>query len=233
MRLLNTSTLQLKEFEANIPPYAILSHRWGKEEVTFHQFHQPDAVKLTGYTKLLGACNQAQKEGVDYIWIDTCCIDKSSSAELTESINSMFNWYQDAVVCYAYLVDVPSNVALTSDDGMGTFVASQWWTRGWTLQELLAPPILQFFGSDWGNPLGSKRSLSPTIADITGIPEPILIGQAKLLDCSIAMRMSWASLRETSRKEDIDTVYWEFSPSTCRYCMERQTEHSFTFKKKS
>jgi hypothetical protein len=119
MRLLDTTSLELKEFaDDEIPIYAILSHTWGKEEVSFQEMqhrsldlvirHQSTPLeKKAGYSKIRGSCKIAAQDGLTYIWIDTCCIDKISSAELTESINSMYKWYQNASVCYAYLSDVP------------------------------------------------------------------------------------------------------------------------------
>ncbi|KAH7921584.1 heterokaryon incompatibility, partial [Leucogyrophana mollusca] len=108
MYLLNTSTLQLEEFPKHTK-YAILSHVWGREEVTFRDINGPHAVRMEGYTKIERCCAQALADGYKYAWIDTCCIDKSSSAELSEAINSMYRWYEGAAVCYAYLADVPSN----------------------------------------------------------------------------------------------------------------------------
>lgn len=115
MRLINTSTLELHEFnDNNCPKYAILSHTWGSdnEEATFTEMQQPAGARLprvkakTGYDKMVKTCELAGFRGLDYVWIDTCCIDKSSSAELTESINSMYRWYKEAEECYAYLADV-------------------------------------------------------------------------------------------------------------------------------
>jgi hypothetical protein len=102
MRLLHASTITLRSFPPkNIPPYAILSHTWGAEEdeVTLQELGQPSAEKKSGYDKIVGACKQVLKDGLDYIWIDTCCIDKTSSAELSEAINSMFRWYEDSRIC--------------------------------------------------------------------------------------------------------------------------------------
>lgn len=107
MRLLDTSSFELREFWDNeIPLYAILSHTWEKEEVSFQDMQSSRATTKAGYAKILGSCKQATLDGLKYIWIDTCCIDKSSSAELTEAINLMYRWYKNAHVCYAYLSDV-------------------------------------------------------------------------------------------------------------------------------
>jgi hypothetical protein len=107
MRLLNTSSLELEEFWDNdIPLYAILSHTWEKDEVSFQDIQGGTAKNKAGYAKILASCNQATRSRLEYIWIDTCCIDKSSSAELTEAINSMYRWYKNAYVCGEYLSDV-------------------------------------------------------------------------------------------------------------------------------
>lgn len=131
MRLLNVHTLKLESFFNNLPPYAILSHCWEEEEVIFCDLADSEAAKTKqGIDKINKTCEQSAKDGLDYCWIDTCCIDKSSSAELSEAINSMFAWYKNSNKCYAYLSDV---------EGPHDFHRSKWFTRAWTLQELLAP----------------------------------------------------------------------------------------------
>ncbi|KAF2188751.1 HET-domain-containing protein, partial [Zopfia rhizophila CBS 207.26] len=145
MRLLRTKTLELSEFlGSNIPPYAILSHTWGAEEVSFDDMNGDRGTTLTkaGYRKIRQCCEKALLDGFDYLWVDTCCIDKRSSVELSEAINAMFKWYQNSAVCYAYLADVPSREEPTSKNI--AFAASRWFTRGWTLQELIAPLRVHF-----------------------------------------------------------------------------------------
>jgi hypothetical protein len=107
MRLLYVSTRRLDEFSSSPPSYAILSHTWGEEEVTFEDLKTTDYTSKLGYKKIDGCCRQAHLSGLEYVWIDTCCIDKSSSAELSETINSMFAWYKRSSICYIYLEDVP------------------------------------------------------------------------------------------------------------------------------
>jgi hypothetical protein len=141
--------------------------------------------------KIIYACEQAISDDYEYVWIDTCCIDKTSSAELSEAINSMFQWYQNAGVCYAYVEDVQ----------LENFGTSRWFTRGWTLQELLAPAEVIFFGSEWIR-LGTKFDLANQITAVTGIVEEALLYQDQLKKKSVAQRMSWASQRETTRLED-------------------------------
>jgi hypothetical protein len=131
MRLLNSSTLVLHEFiSGRIPRYAILSHTWSEEEVSFQDIRGPGAVSRKGFEKVRKRCEQAARDGYEWVWIDTCCIDKSSSSELSEAINSMYQWYKNAQVCYAYLADVPSRAIYYNAD---SFVDSRWFQRGWTL----------------------------------------------------------------------------------------------------
>ncbi len=142
MRLLNVKTFELEEFVSDdVPDYTILSHTWGDEEVSFQDLTSGNYKHLRGYRKVEGCCATSRREGFRYTWIDTCCIDKSSSSELSESINSMFEWYKRSAVCYALLCDVHGEEPLA--DGSG-FAQSRWFTRGWTLQELIAPEIVVF-----------------------------------------------------------------------------------------
>ncbi|KAI0881683.1 heterokaryon incompatibility protein-domain-containing protein [Annulohypoxylon maeteangense] len=206
MRLLNVHELVINEYQQDIPPYAILSHTWSDDEVSFVDFVEGKAPSRKGYYKILGCCKQAIYDGLEYVWIDTCCIDKRSSAELSEAVNSMFNWYRDSTVCYAHLEDVPSRkMGEYRNSSTGYYCSSsfkhiRWITRGWTLQELIAPSVLVFFTSDWIS-IGSRDELKHVIAEITHIdPDFFLYG--RLSDFSIARRMSWASHRQTSRIED-------------------------------
>ncbi|KAF5858118.1 hypothetical protein ETB97_004765 [Aspergillus alliaceus] len=196
MRLIRTQPpLDLEEFSENeVPPYAILSHRWGSEEVTFEEMTNKDEriKRKAGYRKIEQFCARVARDGFKYAWVDTCAINKDSSAELSEAINSMFGWYQRAKVCYAYL----------SDADEGTISQSQWFTRGWTLQELIAPPTVLFLAKDWSE-IGNKTCLSALIQEITGIDEGILLGSSRPQDFSIAKRMSWAAGRRTTRTEDV------------------------------
>ncbi|RHZ64429.1 HET domain protein [Aspergillus thermomutatus] len=199
MRLFNATTLQLTDFLGEaIPPYAILSHRWQAEEVLFQDILSGAAPSKKGYGKITQCCAQALRDNLAYIWVDTFCIDKTSSAELSEALNSMYEWYQKAEVCYAYLCDV----AEASGTAGGGFSGSVWFSRGWTLQELLAPARVEFFDAEW-RALGSKADLKGVIADITGIHEEVLEGTVRPQDLSIAQRMSWASQRVTTKVEDV------------------------------
>jgi len=181
----------------NIPSnYAILSHTWeaDDQEVTFEDLMNHGGLEKTGYRKLRFCGEQAQKDGLQYFWIDSCCINKSSSFELSEAINSMFRWYQRSSKCYVYLPDVPQDLwesALTK---------SRWFTRGWTLQELLAPPSVEFFSRE-GQLLGDKKSLELQIHQTTRIAVQALRG-TELRYFSVQERMSWAARRETTVEED-------------------------------
>ncbi|KAJ4363280.1 hypothetical protein N0V95_001183 [Ascochyta clinopodiicola] len=201
MRLLDTRTLVLKSFVDEHPPYAILSHCWEDDEVIYSDLLDlPTAKMKKGFSKVQKTCQQAVKDDYDYVWIDTCCIDKSSSAELSEAINSMFAWYRRSGKCYAYLADVSERMNITR---------SRWFSRAWTLQELLAPSSIQnegkngmeFFSCHW-EPLGTKSGLSDIIAEATGIGVEYLEGKS-IFAASISMRMSWAAERHATRAEDI------------------------------
>ncbi|AEO64625.1 9df33e65-a608-457b-8d0c-f02dfb23ae30 [Thermothielavioides terrestris] len=236
MRLLETTPTSasspvpaMREFVgAQIPPYAILSHTWADEEVTLQQLqHGASAGPGTaaamslqaraGFRKVQQTCALARtRDGLAYAWVDTCCIDKRSSAELTEAINSMYAWYRDAAVCYVFLSDLePSAFAAgaggasagggseaAADELARALPACRWFTRGWTLQELLAPREVLFFDKSW-NYRGSKAGLAGLLSRITGIPEALLRGDAELGDYAVARRMSWAARRETTRVEDL------------------------------
>lgn len=206
MRLLNVRTYGLEEFfEPDVPPYAILSHRWEQGEITFTDIKNNAFRGKEAYNKLQFACKQACEDCLDYVWIDTLCIDKSSSAELSEAINSMFRWYQEATVCYAFMSDV-----WTESQALGglttLFARSAWFTRGWTLQELIAPEKVNFYGAG-GSYIGSRDSLCSVISRITRINIEVLRARQKPLElilgaCTVAQRMSWAAHRQTTRIED-------------------------------
>ena len=174
-----------------IPEYAILSHTWGNGEPSFQDMQRGIADPKAGFTKIKFTCAQAAGEDLSYARVDTVCIDKSSSAELSEAINSMYKWYQEAKICYAYLADVPGKA----------FEQSRWFTRGWTLQELIAPFVVVFYSSDWSR-MTTKSDLRKKISTITAISADALNGL--LLDrFSVAQRMSWAWKRTTTRVEDL------------------------------
>ncbi|KXX80337.1 Vegetative incompatibility protein HET-E-1 [Madurella mycetomatis] len=210
MRLLETSNSssvpQMKEFiGSDVPPYAILSHTWQDDEVTLQQLSSsatdPAALQAkAGFRKIQQTCALARtRDALDYAWVDTCCIDKTSSAELSEAINSMYAFYENAAVCYVQLADLePGN----EDALVNVLPRCRWFTRGWTLQELIAPREVLFFDKGWGY-RGSKRDLAGLLSLITGIPEALLRKDAVLSDFAVAKRMSWASMRETTRVEDM------------------------------
>lgn len=222
MRLINVHDFSMKEFYGNnIPAYAILSHTWGDEEVLLSDWTSEKQCKARpkgGFAKICFCCKQAKQDGWDWAWVDTCCIDKTSSAELSEAINSMFQWYSRATICYAYLVDV---VRASGDDkggqdgdkdsegceknGQGLtyqLVESRWFERGWTLQELIAPMEVDFFDRSW-NFLGSKLSCDHLIHKRTRIPYAVLHNSAEMYKIPVGLRMNWAFDRETTREEDI------------------------------
>jgi hypothetical protein len=197
-----------KYFIDKIPRYAILSHTWGPdtEEVNFRDLMEGTGKDKAGYKKIRFCGEQATRNDLHFFWVDTCCIDKSNNTELSEAINSMFRWYRDEAKCYVYLSDIPRhavdmNSQSTQLPWESAFRQSRWFTRGWTLQELIAPICVEFFSRDWEF-LGDKISLERYICEISGIPAKALQGNA-LSDFSVAERMSWAVNRETTRKEDL------------------------------
>lgn len=210
MRLLKRSTaddFKLITFpDDDTPPYAILSHTWSKsQEVTYDELVASTGKDKAGYAKIRFCAGRAAADGLEYFWVDTCCIDKSTSDELSTAINSMFRWYQRASKCYVYLSDisVPDEVANASAFRITwaeAFRRSRWFTRGWTLQELLAPASVEFFSKE-GELLGSRISLEQEIHETTKIPIRVLRGQ-RLAEFSVEERMSWAAKRTTTLKED-------------------------------
>jgi hypothetical protein len=210
MRLLRyeeDGRLTIASFDDAIPRYAILSHTWGPdaEEVTFADLAQSSGKHKPGYTKIRFCGEQAQRDGLQYFWVDTCCIDKTDKAELSLAIQSMFRWYQNATKCYVYLSDVPTQKMEAGSTSIEftwepAFRSSRWFTRGWTLQELLAPNIVDFFSQECEK-LGDKISLTPLISKITGIPHQVLQGTFSQFD--IEDRLRWKGDRETKLKEDM------------------------------
>lgn len=200
MWLINTTTLALEEVvNHDAYRYAILSHTWDYEEVTFVDI--ADLVKAMtkrGFYKIERTCQLARDRGIHYAWIDTCCIDKSSSAELTEAINSMFRWYKDSAICFAYLSDLASG----EREFDNRFSRCRWFARGWTLQELIAPKLILFYDQKW-NFRGNNVSLRQKLSDITGIDPGVLEDSDTLYSIPIARRMCWAACRNTTRIEDL------------------------------
>ncbi|KAF2452109.1 hypothetical protein P171DRAFT_324263, partial [Karstenula rhodostoma CBS 690.94] len=264
MRLIDVDTLEIKAFsEQDVPGYAILSHTWGPDEVTFQEMslitrmrsvsqaftsqrsddsqegdvssvYDSGAIMVAmemlvhggwgagmnvpntteealmgreGYRKIVQSAKEAKNLGYQWIWIDTCCIDKTSSAELQESINSMYKWYKESSICLVYLNDIAPGVAAAIDTqatfeaASNAFTNSRWITRGWTLQELVAPTALRFYYQDW-TLMGDKREFVEELSDASGIPIFVL-DNGDLSELSIAERMSWASYRQTTRIEDM------------------------------
>ncbi|KAM7208990.1 NACHT domain containing protein [Rhypophila decipiens] len=207
MRLLerdNTGQFRLtKHAIPDIPPYAILSHTWGDEEVLFKDLKDDGTAKnKAGYAKIQFCGDQAWRDGLKYFWVDTCCIDKSDAAELQHSLNSMFQWYRDAAKCYVYLTDVSTRKRDADGNSKWKFAfqGCRWFTRGWTLQELIAPTTIKFFSKE-GECLGDKKSLEEEIHGISEIPHRALQG-SPLSDFSFSERIAWAEKRVTTIEED-------------------------------
>ncbi|KAL9005321.1 MAG: hypothetical protein Q9188_001912 [Gyalolechia gomerana] len=239
MKLISTETFHISEHSDNqTPKYAILSHRWESNEASFTDFRKDAEQNFQktatqshqGFVKIRRCCDLALTHGFRWVWIDTCCINKESSSELTEAINSMYDWYRKAETCYVYLADVgwKADTAEMQQASMSRFRQSSWFTRGWTLQELLAPAKVHFYDQDWRF-IGTKDELAQEVSGITQIDIQFLLPDRQddlekpctsALDCrghsapvkywsggrkepSIATRMSWASRRHTSRIEDM------------------------------
>ncbi|GAB7360740.1 hypothetical protein MBLNU230_g0614t1 [Neophaeotheca triangularis] len=216
LHLINVKTLQLESFSAPGPSYAILSHTWEGAEVSYRELRRRPAIHKEGYAKIQGACLQALRDGLNYLWVDTCCINKSNNAELAESITSMFKWYKSASICYVYMRDVRANVKLQLADAdiqqvvpgsslqktLSAFQDSRWFTRGWTLQELLASPRIIFFGSDWCE-LCSLGDVASYVSFTTKVPVEALNHQKPLKEYSAAQKISWMAERTTTRLEDM------------------------------
>lgn len=210
MRLLQRlpgGSFELTSFDDDCPPpYAILSHTWTEgQEVTYHELKAGAGRDKTGWDKIRFCGERAAADRLQYFWVDTCCIDKSTSDELNTVINSMFRWYQRASKCYVYLSDVSVPEQVTDAVAFqitwaDAFRRSRWFTRGWTLQELIAPASVEFFSRE-GKRLGSKISLEQEIRKITKIPVSALRRQS-LAEFSVEERMSWAASRATTVKED-------------------------------
>lgn len=219
MQLLRTSDFSLVTFQGAVEvEYAILSHTWEEVEILFKDLTVGDDTRWqskTGYAKIVYACTQVQKDGYSYIWIDTCCIDKSSSTELSEGINSMFKWYRESSVCYAYLKDTEHSLESGNPSSSFNFrlETSRWFTRGWTLQELIAPDHVQFYGARWQY-LGNRISLATSISTITGIDRILLVRgheeDKKEENKKVRRAIAFASLSNSSTQNA--NLY------ICKYC---------------
>jgi hypothetical protein len=211
MRLLQYSEsgeLSIHSFDdGDIPPYAIFSHTWGADgdEVTFADLQTDGGKRKLGYKKILFCGRQARRNNLQYFWVDTCCIDTTDKAEHSKAIQSMFRWYRSATKCYVYLSDVSMKKRKIRNSSSAfswepAFKSSRWFARGWTLQELLAPTIVEFYSQE-GKILGSKTSLKLMIHKTTGIPLEVLSG-APLPCFTVKQRLQWKGDRQTKRDED-------------------------------
>jgi hypothetical protein len=208
MRLLSANadgSFSLAWFASNkIPSYAILSHTWeaDDQEVTFNDLIDGVGQDKIGYRKIQFCGEQAKIDGLQYFWVDSCCINKANFTELSAAINSMFRWYRNAAKCYVYLSDVSIGKHSRSSERLWepAFRQSRWFNRGWTLQELLAPRLVEFFSRDTKR-LGDKASLEQQIYEVTRIAVQALQGYP-LSQFSDDERRSWAIKRETTIEED-------------------------------
>lgn len=201
MRLLNSLTCELGEFaDTAIPPYAIISHIYEDEErslveASILDLQDPSILGKPYFEKIKSCCRQAQRDSIEWVWIDTCCLDRSNKEELHETINSSYRVLEDAAICYAYLSDV------SSTEMQSTLENSVYFKRKWTLQELVAPRVVKFFAKDWVF-IGTRSILHNIISKTTGIQSAVLTGEKKPKQCHVSERMTWASNRVTTRVED-------------------------------
>ncbi|KAK4907126.1 hypothetical protein LTR49_023821 [Elasticomyces elasticus] len=216
MRLIHTRDYTRKRFGSPPAKYAVLSHRWyaDEKEVDYQKFSSEDLTDKTqetdGLNKIRNACIKADEAELDWLWIDSCCIDKTSSTELNESLRSMFRWYRQATICLTYLADVKVSESLPTtfrllkpvkrdDDSIRT--NSEWFERGWTLQELLAPTHMMFYDKQWKK-IGTKKDLVEDLEKITSISESYILNPDTIRAASVAMKLSWARDRMTTQEED-------------------------------
>ncbi|KAH9926266.1 heterokaryon incompatibility protein-domain-containing protein, partial [Epithele typhae] len=211
MWMLSTARAELHFFSdpSAVPGgYCILSHTWFGQEQSFQEIQDisracaPDNTNPRDSVseKIRKCCLKAEEYDLDWIWIDSCCIDKTSSTELSEAINSMFSWYVLAEVCFVFLEDVPVDDDFYAEDS--AFRRARWHRRGWTLQELLAPAFMIFFSKEWER-IGTKQDLARLLDEVTGVALPFLVRDLSFLDdASVSERMHWASRRNTTRVED-------------------------------
>lgn len=227
-----------------IPPYAILSHTWEDQEVTFDDLTDGTGKDKAGYDKIKFCAERAAQEGLSHCWVDTCCINKANPVELQDAINSMFRWYRDASECYVFLSDVSiakrkADCESDSYTWEPAFRNSRWFTRGWTLQELLAPATVKFFSKE-RRYLGDRYELRQWIHEITNLPIPVLTGSKLLRDFGVEERLSWSYTRTTTRKEDkvysllgifdifMPLIYGEGQNSALRRLRKEIQEHRYS-----
>lgn len=205
MRLINSRTFELRSLPPHeIPDYVILSHRWESEEITYGNILQnpisdedSPTRQLGGFSKVKGTCKLASEDGYSWVWIDSCCIDKESSADVDKAINSMWAYYAKSNICYVYMADIPDTQAGWSK----SFRNSAWFTRGWTLQELIAPVYIEFYAADWSL-IGTKFERFEEIAEITTVDRDLLAQNKSIDGYTTAERFSWAAHRQVTQEED-------------------------------
>ncbi|TLS22004.1 uncharacterized protein PpBr36_09631 [Pyricularia pennisetigena] len=223
MWLINAATLKRENRQPESTRYATLSHTWEDGEITFQDWGVSEATGLgssastprvlladqgmsPGMIKVLETCRLAGSKGIPYVWVDTCCIDKTSSSELSEAINSMFRWYEMAEVCFAYLSDLASTPHDQSEQEpvLDRMLGCRWFTRGWTLRELIAPKLVEFYDAEWRF-VGTKADpeLQARLSQMTGIDCDVLQDSTNLSAVAVGRRLCWASKRQTTREEDM------------------------------
>ncbi|KAF3807722.1 hypothetical protein GCG54_00007455 [Colletotrichum gloeosporioides] len=194
MKLVHTATLQICAF--SYPPpvqYAVLSHTWSSPQDNESNSSREEIVRKV--------CHLARVHELDFVWIDALCIDKSSSADVSTTINLLPKYLERAAICFAFLGDLPCRVSAPC---RVTWAQCRFWRRTWTLQELVLPSRVQFYDASWHLRGGhTSQNLHPLISGITGIDEDVLCHQRSLQHTSVARKMSWAAFKEASNPEDL------------------------------
>ncbi|KAF9472078.1 hypothetical protein BDN70DRAFT_763404, partial [Pholiota conissans] len=183
--------------------YAIFSHKWLRGmpgEITYDLWNKGSLDPETaGYQKLASFCRTAWEEyGITLAWMDTVCINKDSSSELDESIRSMYAWYERASICIVHLSETQTITQIPHDS---------WFTRGWTLQELIAPKILNFYSSDWRRLTQYGNNDKQNNVVLSFIKQATTMSSWEVTSTSkhhvpLSRKMQWAASREVTREED-------------------------------
>lgn len=205
LRLIGARDLLPIRFSADkAPPYAFISHCWlhPDEEPTLRDLVDNVAYRKAGFTKLQRAADVALRRGLEYFWIDTCCVDGRIIHEVRQAIKTVALWLTKADICFVYLSDVKAVEQRSSlNSNHESLRKSKWFTRSWTLVELLVPQRVEFFSDNW-TALGDKSTLEKVITEVTLIPARALQGTIPLKNFPVELIRSWTDHRESHRPED-------------------------------
>ncbi|KAG0701294.1 hypothetical protein DFH29DRAFT_852779 [Suillus ampliporus] len=206
MTHLPLQTEPIEEAVAKYFNWVMLSHKWESKEPLMHDIHDKVVYDLDpGGTvvKLQTFCKVTRDAGHRRAWSDTCCTDQNNNVELQRSVNSMFVWYRNSALTIVYLSDVPPS------SKSGALADSTWNTRGWTIQEFLAPNVVLFYQVDWNPYLNdSSPDHKESVAIMQELKDATCIDAQALVAFRPGMRgarqkLQWASTRVTTLQEDI------------------------------